>query len=242
MTTIDRNGAWHDDAGQYANKGNPHAGYDLGAMFAAIEQGEEDPTTHYGDPDTPVPDAVSTAIATYQYGTKGYVVPGPSTQTRWGMDGGGYTLHGTRIAGPEGEHGLVYRKETGEYVVEHYDGSGSTWRDNGDGTLTKKDWYSGGETTITTSAATEASTVQDDEYWSSSVESDLDGGMWGEPHECPFCDAYGCRAAQTGEPADCGLNEAVGYHGDAEDGGRERELLAMEDEARQAAASEGDWR
>jgi hypothetical protein len=87
--------------------------------------------------------------------------------------------------------------------------------------LTKKDWYGGPDKTLVVAPA---EPEPDDE-----ADDDPFGD---EPHECPFCDAYGCRAATTGQPADCQLNERLGYHGNEEDGGREAMLWAMEDEAR----------
>ncbi len=161
-TTVDRNGDLHDPHGQYTHKGNSQAGYDLGAPGAPEP---EIALAQHGDPDNPIPHPVASAIAAHHFGAGGYVVPGVSATTHWSLDGGGYTLHGTRIVGADGEHALVYRDEDGAYVTAFYDGSGSTWRDNADGTLTKTDWYSGDTTTVPLPASATEPAVEPDDAW-----------------------------------------------------------------------------
>jgi hypothetical protein len=78
-----------------------------------------------------IPTDIAERAARFWFGDEGTITPNATQEVR-SMDGGSYTLRGTRIAGPYGERALIYVFDEG-YVIEFYDMSGGriSRRDDG---------------------------------------------------------------------------------------------------------------
>lgn len=77
--------------------------------------------------------ALAEAASRFWYGDHGHIIP-EASYTKYGPDGGSYTLRGTQISGDSSA--IIYTDDNGQTVIEFNDGSGGTIVDNDNGTYT----------------------------------------------------------------------------------------------------------